>query len=200
MKNKIALAHVKAFEFQGTVADMIRTAITSKKWGIVGEAYGELLDTYGKRTRVKGTKEFTSSTPADTFNTQIQSVTKDMDCGKLKPQLIEMDDGSEQWGLVPVSNSKTKSSRTKQLSKMRESYVSMVTDLSDEAKLNELKQLAEMMGIKIQKGATRKSKAKAKTSNKLDKTDPVKYQRTGDDMTPEQVTAEIMDFLKQDAA
>ena len=150
IKNTIALAHIDAFNKQGTVAQLVRDAIINKQWDKVGSAYGELLGEYGKRARVPGTKEFSPSTPADTFNTQIQTVTKDMDCGKLKPVLIEMEDGSEAWGLEPVKSKTTSSQRAKKLSDIRESHVSILEGRSMDEKAAEVAAFAEALGVNLQ--------------------------------------------------
>jgi hypothetical protein len=147
--NTIADAWINAELKRGEAAKLIRTAITSKNWASVGEAYGQLLDTFGKRSRIKGTKEFTPSTYADTFNTQIQTTTKDMDCGKLKPVLIELDDGSEKWGLEPVA-SRTQTQRSaKKLENIREQHAAIMEGRTIEEKAGELEKFAEMLGVKI---------------------------------------------------
>jgi hypothetical protein len=151
IQNKIALAHLNAFNTQGKCAELIRTAINSKQWDQVGSAYGELLDEYGKRQRIKGTKEFTPSTPADTFNTQIQQVTKDMECGKLKPVLIEDGDGCERWGLEPVKSRQGGKRTLKKLEDLRAEYVAMFEGRSYDEKVSELEKLAIEMGVKAER-------------------------------------------------
>lgn len=147
--NKMALAHVEAFNSQGTVAQLVRDAVSNKKWDQVGDAYGQLLEEFGKRSRIKGTKDFTPSTPADTFNTQIQTVTKDMECGKLKPVLVELDDGSEIWGLEPVQ-SRTGSKRTlKKLEDIREQHVTIFEGRTMDEKAAEVAAFAEAMGVQL---------------------------------------------------
>lgn len=151
LTNKIAIAHVNAFNEQGTVAQLVRDAISNSHWDQVGDAYGQLLEEYGKRSRIKGTKDFTPSTPADTFNTQIQTTTKDMDCGKLKPVLIEMGDGLEKWGLEPVK-SRTGSKRTlKKLEDLRDEYVAIFEGRSFDEKVAEVETLAALLGVKSQR-------------------------------------------------
>ena len=149
IKNTIALAHVDVFNKQGTVAQMIREAITGKQWDKVGNAYGELLNEFGKRSRIPGTKEFSPSTPTDTFNTQIQTVTKDMDCGKLKPVLIEDDEGNEAWGLEPVQSRTTSSQQAKKLSDIRENHVAIMEGRTMDEKAAEVAAFAEALGVEL---------------------------------------------------
>lgn len=146
--NAIAIAHINAAEAAGTVAQLIRQAITGKHWDQVGEAYGQLLDTFGKRARIKGTKEFTPSTPADTFYTQVQTVTNSMDCGKLKPILIETEDG-ERWGLEPVQSRQGNKKTLKKLADVRESHAAMFEGRSYDEKMGELQAFADALGVEF---------------------------------------------------
>lgn len=147
--NTIAKAHLGAYEAQGTVADMIRKAVQGKKWEQVGEAYGQLLNEYGKRSRIKGTKEFSPSTPADTFNTQVQSVTTTMKCGKLRPVLIETENG-EKWGLEPVTSKRTSSQKAKKLETIRSEHVAMMQGRTFDERYGELIKFAAMLGISLE--------------------------------------------------
>lgn len=149
--NAIARAHVEAFNQQGTVASMIRKAVENKQWDQVGEAYGQLLETYGKRSRIKGTKDFSASTPADTLNAQIQAVTKDMDCGKLRPVLIELEDGSEKWGLETVQSKRTTSQRAKKLEDIRKNHVDIMEGRTMDEKAAEVMAFAEALGVHLPK-------------------------------------------------
>lgn len=162
--NAIAQKHIDGEVVRGEVAQMIRKAITSKQWDQVGTAYGQLLEAFGKRARVKGTKDFTPSTPADTFYTQVQSITANMECGKLKPVLIELDDGSERWGLEPVQ-SRAGSKRTlKKLEDIRESHAAILEGRTYEEKVSELEAFAELLGVKMDRAKV--SQIKTKTAKK----------------------------------
>ena len=167
MKNKYAIAHLKAVEAEGNIAQMIRKGLTSGDWEQIASGYGELLQEFGKRSRVKGSKEFTPSTPADSYNTQLQTISKAMAeqgnkkvTSKLKAALIEGED-SDRWGLVAVESKKQSKSTTKKLETIRAEHVGLFDGRTYDEKVSELEIFALAMGIKLNRAQVTEFKPKA---------------------------------------
>lgn len=185
IKNKYAQAHLSAEEKKGTVAQMIRKGLQSGDWSGIADGYGELLQEFGKQTRIpkaeqKGGKDRTDTTPADSYNSQLQAISKAMaDQGnkkvtsKLKAALIESDDG-DQWGLVAVEGRKQSKKTTKKLDTIRTELVGLFDGRSFDEKVSELETIAKLMGIPFNRASVTKLTPNTKATKKVKGEDPVK--------------------------
>jgi len=144
LTNNIAKAYSRAAGGMDTVTGLINEDLASNKLDNIGEAYGELLEKFGKRKRIPKADGggFTDSTRADTFNTLVQRVTKAAG-RKMKPAQVEE---SGKWTLVEVV-SKPKAKPTVSLEKIRDSLVDILNQATDAEKQAVLDDLAVALGI-----------------------------------------------------
>jgi hypothetical protein len=170
----IANAHIKAYAAAGKVSEQIRQACINNEGHIAAEAYGLLLDEYGKRERVKGTKEFTASTPADTYNTLLQRVTDSLPMGKHKAELVsvELADGSseERWTLVAVESSGKRAQSKKSLQKLHDAIAEYFAERPHDEKVSEVEQIAKLLGVELPRGTVRNLRKNVPQRQKLDVT------------------------------
>jgi hypothetical protein len=167
LTNEIALAWVDAERRKGTAKAAIEDCLKTKAGKqTLADAGEQLFKRYGKRERIKGTQDFTESTPFDTFNTQVQQSSKDQG-QKLKPAC----DNEGNWKLVEVKSKapREKAKTSKSLDEIRTAYVELMKDRTVEEREGELVLLRSLLDLPAQQSAdvTRISPAKKKRGKKV---------------------------------
>lgn len=180
LHNEMALAWVSAETARGNVAKSIRDSLTSPEGrSFIAEAAGELYEMYGRRERIAGTDQFTPSTPFDSFNTQVQTVSSETG-KKLKPAFNQVTD---LWELVevkskPVATSKGKgkgkastgkSKVSGGLTEVRARHAELMNDRTFDEKVSELEHFADLLGIGLDRSHVVDFKATKMTSKSTSK-------------------------------
>lgn len=138
---------------RGKLAQWVRKQITAGKWAEVGEAYGKLETEFGKRHKDPETKEYTSSTSADSMRSAIHNVSVAMvnnpkypeytHKNALKPVEIEKD----VWGLEVKSGEANSKPKSVPVEKVCAKFASKFK--TEEQKKAALIATARAMGIEI---------------------------------------------------